>query len=190
MHTPHSRALRSRTSHTLLAAACAALLSLPTFAHGQDDEAQRQARQPETVEAGAVAAKGVVSTDQVVLSFFPQDSNDTATVVFLYNATTSDADVDFQMLTDTGSPCESSTVTVPAGGTVRLSSDSLVAGEPPSWSNTQSLATNDTCLAGRVTLPHPDVHIDGYIAWSGGSISYDPRAQWPRLPLRFTVVSP
>lgn len=120
--------------------------------------------------------------------FSPQDSNETNTVLFLYNTTQTVANVDIEGYGFTGMTTLSATVGIPAAGAVRISADTLVdtPEPPPSWLNNVVYVNfaDDTAYA-MLALPR-GVHAEGWVVWNGMS-TYDPRADVERLPLRFST---
>lgn len=129
-----------------------------------------------------------LAQERVTRSFFPLDSVNHNTVLSMFNPGPGEASVTLRARDANGTECgDTLPLSLAAGATVRITADSLVAGSPPSWDDAMLFDPGDFCPIGLVTAP-AQVALDGYLAWSATS-EYDPRAQQPRSPLRFSVES-
>ena len=135
---------------------------------------------PQQYQPNAVTASNAspVST----LYFTPQDENTSTTVLFLYNTTSTDANVSLQSYYTNGSLTINTTIAVPAMGMVRICSDAVTT-VAASWASTVLINFTTFSAYAKLTLP-AGVKVDGYIAWDTTG-AYDPLTSLQTLPLRF-----
>lgn len=145
----------------------------PTSEQASPDESKTQALAPEA------------PLPATTVYFFPDDSNDTSTVLMLLNTNTSTQTVNIQGFTDAGAQYVSCNVNVAAKSSARIISDGLTAGAPSSWANAVLCNFQDGSEYARIMLPR-GVKVDGYVVW-GTLTEYDPRAKYSMLPLRFST---
>ena len=130
--------------------------------------------------AGALAAPPRIPTTPVY--FTPQDLNNSCTVIFLYNTSTSAASVRIQSWQTTGSEYVDTTVVVPANGMVRICADSTTA----SWADVILVNFRVYSAYARMLLP-AGVKAEAYVAWQG-NVDYNPDlTSVPVLPIRFST---
>jgi hypothetical protein len=173
------------------------ILLLPQGATAGSDEDPRTAPHLKVAKPGvprAVLPTGGAGVQPVY--FFPQDNDANATVVNLFNSNPDPVTVQVRGFDSKGTLNFNQSVDLPAGKTIRLVSDTVVAAPPPSWANTTDasgpvtnvVVTNftDFVFVAELLLPN-GVKVDGYIEWNPGTGTVDPRAAAARLPLRFSV---
>lgn len=134
-------------------------------------------------KSAALMAAGPSST----VYFTSQDSNDTNTILFLYNTSAVQVTVDIAGYNMTGGQTVGTALIIPANGLVRITADQLSTagtGPPASWSNAVLIDFGDATAYVRLTLP-AGVKPDGWIAWMNSPV-FDPRASVGTVPLRFS----
>jgi len=123
------------------------------------------------------------------LVFFSTTDNDaTATVLYLTNTDTVSHSVELRGYNYAGTLGYLLNIVVPASGFVRLSSDSIAASPPPSWSTPAPIITNFTDFTYFASLSLPKgVKVEGYFLYNPGTGTVDPRADQGAVPLRFST---
>lgn len=140
---------------------------------------------PEVVIPQAYRSEATTgSVDGTPIYFAPQDENTSTTVLFLYSTVDVTKTVSIQTFRLDGSIYISETVAVPPYHLVRIAADtvSTVAG---SWQDAVLLNFTTSSAYARILVP-AGVKLEGYVAWNGGG-TYDPLAEVPTLPLRFST---
>jgi hypothetical protein len=124
---------------------------------------------------------------ETLVYFVPSDSDATATVLFLYNTDYVLHTVALRGYSYNGGLGYSLNISVPAGGFLRLSSDSIAAAPPPSWATPAPIITNftDFTYLGSLSLPK-GVKVEGYVLFNPGTGTVDPRLDQGAIPLRFS----
>ncbi|HMO58793.1 MAG TPA: hypothetical protein PKA05_17760 [Roseiflexaceae bacterium] len=159
-----------------------ASVAAPATSVQADDE------QPVDTPQAAAQEKATGSTAGTTVYFTPLDSNDTNTVLFLYNTVNITQTVPIKAFNAAGTRIISQSLTLQPGGMIRVSADSIsTTPSLASWAPEVVVVVNftDTSFYATAELP-AGVKIDGYVAWNNSS-TYDPRAAVPRLPLRLSV---
>lgn len=125
---------------------------------------------------------------ETLVYFTTADSDATATVVFLYNTDAVAHTVALRGYSYNGVLGYSLNINVPATSLVRLSSDSIAATPPPSWSTPAPIITNFTDFTYFASLSLPrGVRVEGYMLYNGGTGVVDPRTDQGAIPLRFST---
>jgi hypothetical protein len=124
---------------------------------------------------------------ETLVYFVPADSDATATVLVLYNTDSVSHTVALRGYSYNGVLGYSLNINVAATSLVRLSSDSIAAAPPPSWSTPAPIITNftDFTYLGSLSLPK-GVKAEGYILFNPGTGTVDPRLDQGAIPLRFS----
>jgi hypothetical protein len=124
------------------------------------------------------------NTQVATIYFTPQDENTSTTVLFVYNTGNDDALVRLRTYTSAGYGHLDETVAVPAGELVRICGDE-VSTTSSAWDDAVVISFSNASAYGRLDLP-AGVKAEGYVVWNG-TLTYDPRAAVPVLPLRFST---
>jgi hypothetical protein len=141
---------------------------------------------PEPYRVAASDSIEAVSASNATIWFTPEDTNDTTTLIFLYNPTASEATVSMVGYSKTGAQTISASIQVPANNLVRITSDAISSADlPPSWASAIFWNFTDSAVYAKLVLP-TTVHIQSYVAWAGNSGSYDPNNTGPKVPLRLS----
>ncbi|MHB0989517.1 MAG: hypothetical protein ACYC3P_12785 [Bellilinea sp.] len=120
--------------------------------------------------------------------FLPQDSNGTATVLFLYNTTNVEKMVNITSYDATGSVRLTQNVTIPPMSLRRCISDYLSSPTPQSWVAPISVIVNFTDFSYFAVMDLPaGVKADGYILYNNDTGLIDPNLDQGAVPLRFST---
>jgi hypothetical protein len=170
-----------------LVAALALGIRTPASASGGSDEGP-DARPGVTLPPGYQLSAGsllAVSGPSSTVYFNPQDSDDTNTVLFIYNTSATAGAVDFTGFSNSGSTTLNQSLAIPANSMIRISADALTASPAPptSWADTVIVNFTDTTYYARMTLS-AGLKADGWVSWTNGSV-FNPRASVSTVPLRF-----
>jgi hypothetical protein len=153
-------------------------------AGGISDEAAPQA-QPAALAPNALPTQ---IPGETLVYFSTADSDATATVVYLTNTDSVAHVVALRGYSYNGVLGYSLNINVAAGGFVRLSSDSIAAAPPPSWSTPAPIITNFTDFTYFASMSLPKgVKAEGYTLFNPGTGTVDPRADQGQIPLRFST---
>ena len=156
----------------------------PTFYYGSDEISP-----PDLAEG--VQSPGALPTPipgETLVYFATTDSDGTATVVYLYNTDSVAHIVALRGYDYKGVLGYSLNINVPASSFLRLSSDSIAAAPPPSWSTPPPIITNftDFTYFASLSLPH-GVRAEGYVLFNPGTGIVDPRQDQGAIPIRFST---
>ncbi len=176
-------------------------ISLVVYAQGEGGDPDRRFQQvgtdedPNRVPVVSIPEKYVperstraVSDQHVQMVYFtPQDSNDTNTLVFLYNTSTVTGTVFLQTFTLTGTRVVSTAVAVPPLNLLRITADPVTISPlpPPSWEERVLIDFGDNSAYASLALPE-GIKFEGWVAWSGED-TYNPRASVATIPLRLST---
>lgn len=116
--------------------------------------------------------------------FTPQDENTSTTVLFLYNTSNTDANVDIQTFLLDGSIFINTTILVPAHSLVRICGDT-VSSVSATWQNVVLVNFTTNSTYGLLNLPD-GVKAEAYVVWNNSS-TYDPLQIAPTLNIRFST---
>jgi hypothetical protein len=145
---------------------------------------------PNNLSAGILMPNSLATPipGQTLVYFLPTDSDATATVLFLYNTDSVSHTVALRGYNYNGVLGYSLNINIAASGLLRLSSDSIAAAPPPSWSTPAPIITNftDFTYLGSLSLPR-GVRVEGYILYNPGTGTVDPRLDQGAVPLRFST---
>jgi hypothetical protein len=156
----------------------------PTYAPG-DDELAPANLQMDVVSPNALPTQ---IPGETLVYFTTTDSDATGTVIFLLNTDSIAHTVALRGYSYNGVLGYSLNIAVPATSLVRLSSDSIAAAPPPSWSTPAPIITNFTDFTYFASLSLPKgVKAEGYVLFNGGTGTVDPRADQGAIPLRFST---
>jgi hypothetical protein len=160
--------------------------SSPAPNSDNDPAARPEVVIPEMYRVASPGSTEAASGTAATVWFTPEDTNDTTTVIFLFNPTAQAATVDMIGYGRTGAQTISTSVNVPARQLVRIVSDSVASADlPPSWQSPVLWNYTDSAVYAKLTLP-VTVHLQAYVAWAGNSGTYDPNNTGPKVPLRFS----
>ena len=125
---------------------------------------------------------------ETLVYFVPTDSEDTATVLYLYNTDTVAHTVALRGFSYNGSLSYSQDISIGATSFLRLISDPLAAAPPPSWITPAPINTNfsDFTYFGSLSLPK-GVKVEGYTLFNPGTGVVNPRMDQGAIPLRFST---
>jgi hypothetical protein len=170
-----------------LVAALALGIRTPASASGGSDKGP-DARPGVTLPPGYQLSAGsllAVSGPSSTVYFNPQDSDDTNTVLFIYNTSATAGAVDFTGFSNSGSTTLNQSLAIPANSMIRISADALTASPAPptSWADTVIVNFTDTTYYARMTLS-AGLKADGWVSWTNSSV-FNPRASVSTVPLRF-----
>jgi hypothetical protein len=145
---------------------------------------------PPNSSAGILAPE-LLSTPapgQTLLYFTPTDNDATGTVLFLYNTGTVTQTAILRGYSYNGVLVYALNISVNPASIVRLSSDSIAAAPPPSWSTPAPIITNFTDFVYIASLGLPKgVKVEGFAVFNAGTGTVDPRLDQGAVPLRFST---
>lgn len=120
--------------------------------------------------------------------FVPTDNDASATVIYLYNTDTVAHIVALRGFSYNGVLVYALNINVGATSFLRLASDSIAVGPPPSWATPAPIITNftDFTYFGSLSLPK-GVKAEGYTLFNPGTGVIDPRLDQGAIPLRFST---
>jgi len=125
---------------------------------------------------------------QTLVYFVPTDNDATATVLYLYNTDTVAHIVAVRGFSYNGVLVYSLNINVGASSFLRLASDSIHSGPPPSWATPAPIITNFTDFTYFASLSLPKgVKVEGYTLFNPGTGVVDPRLDQGAIPLRFST---
>jgi hypothetical protein len=140
----------------------------------------------QNTEIQSAAALPAPIPGETLVYFFTADSDATATVINMLNTDSVPHTVALRGYSATGVLGYSLNITIDATSIVRLASDSIVAGAPPSWTTPAPIITNFTDFTFFASLSLPrGVKVDGYVLFNPGTGTVDPRLDQGAIPLRF-----
>ncbi len=143
---------------------------------------------PGDLSEGMEAVLPPPTPGETLVYFVTTDSDATATVLYLLNTDSVAHTVALRGYSYNGVLGYSLNINVAASSLLRLSSDSIAAAPPPSWSTPAPVITNFTDFTYFASLSLPKgVKVEGYYVYNGGTGTVDPRADQGALPIRFST---
>jgi hypothetical protein len=185
------------------------VLALGSWALAQGSDSQPTGKQPESAQPAAILSGGdsqpagppeviipakyqpragtsgvEANGSEATVYFAPQDENTSATVIFLYNTSDTNATAGLQTFEPDGALYIDTSILVPAGELVRICSDEV---STVSWTWQDVVLVNLTTASAyaKMTLPR-GVKAEAYVVWNGG-FGYDPLQVVPTLNIRFST---
>lgn len=162
----------------------AGLTETPSFSEGSDELI------PPKLDEGILIPNDLPTPipGETLVYFSTTDSDATATVLYLTNTDSVAHTVALRGYSATGVLGYSLNINIAATSFVRLSSDSIAAAPPPSWSTPPPIITNFTDFTFFASLSLPrGVKAEGYALYNPGTGTVDPRLDQGAIPLRFST---
>lgn len=158
--------------------------STVALAQGEGDDDNAPLDLGAMIEAPVEVA--ALADGAALVYFTPQDSNETGTVIFLYNTSDASVTVTIRGYSLSGASLGFWSVPLNANQMKRLVSDTVSSPTPlsPSWTTTTTVNFTDSVAYTTMELP-PGVKADGYVVYNpDGNIN--PNLDQGAVPLRFS----